>query len=220
MTDEAQRLAALLNEYEAAARAWGATPDGSPLIVEMSRHEAVVERRRAIDALLARGVTVGAAPRDDVREILDAMVALFREFQDAAIEWRAGEKRPLSDSIAHVATMIGKLGDCHVRASARRAPEGPTPSEAAGALALAAVMWDGAGEDGCGFCGGEYADDEPFVLHEAECAIVRHRLELISQLVDRDPAPETDDGKRLVALVDAQEKYEIAFGASRSPEGK
>ena len=51
--------------------------------------------------------------RRDLREILDAMVALFREFQDAAIDARMGEIRPCSESIAYVATLVGKLGDCH-----------------------------------------------------------------------------------------------------------
>lgn len=65
--------------------------------------------------------------RPVLREILDAFVALFREFQSEAFEWRAGEKRPCGESIAHVATLIGKLGDCHVAAPASQGT--PEPNE-------------------------------------------------------------------------------------------
>ena len=82
------------------------------------------------------------------------------------------------------------------------------PSDAMKDLALAAVMWDGASEDGCAFCGEGYDGDDPLVLHDSACPVVAHRLELITQLVAMDPAPDTPEGERLGELALAQEKYE------------
>ena len=98
-------------------------------------------------------------------------------------------------------------------------PAGPSPRDL---LALAVVRWDGGGEDGCAFCGGEWAGGDapgvdPFVLHESACIVVTHRLALIERLMDGDPAPDTEDGKLLVELATAQERYEKA--SSSEPEG-
>lgn len=90
-------------------------------------------------------------------------------------------------------------------------------------LALAVVLWDGASEDGCSFCqgewrGGDKPEPEPFILHEEDCPVVAHRLELIEALIDTDPVPDTAEGKRLSELTKAQERYERArFPFPREP---
>lgn len=100
--------------------------------------------------------------------------------------------------------------------AALRSGSAPAPSEAMRQLANVMVAWDGATDDGCPFCGGLYAgadNDADFIAHVPECPIPAYRLERISALMDADPAPDSPDGKQLLALVAVQEKYERTLRA-------
>ncbi len=88
----------------------------------------------------------------------------------------------------------------------------PTPAmiEAATKIAERAVWWDGAGEDGCAFCGGEYIEDSEYIEHDNDCAIPVVRLDMIERLMRDDPSPDSPQGKDLLALVAAQKAHERA----------
>jgi hypothetical protein len=106
----------------------------------------------------------------------------------------------------------------------RGAPSAPPASEAKDKLARAVVLWDGASEDdSCVFCSGEWYNDEPFILHAADCPVVIHRLALIDALVKNDPPADSYDGTVLAELATAQERYEKVkyptIGSTPAPEG-
>lgn len=87
-------------------------------------------------------------------------------------------------------------------------------TDAAAQLARAVVLWDGASEDGCTFCGGEYGESRA-ILHGRTCPVVVHRLELIAALVETDPPADSAEGRRLTDLAKVQARYERAvFGSA------
>jgi hypothetical protein len=76
-------------------------------------------------------------------------------------------------------------------------------------LAREFVLWDGASDDGCAICGGEWDENGgPFVLHAKDCPVPRYRLGVIQQLVALDPPDPSPQRLILVQLIKAQARWE------------
>jgi len=196
------------------------------------------------DWLLAHGVTLAASagpsgpspePSDETIRMIAEVIS--RTDHDPAIPinevWLAAKFTLRAayrvDAVRSGAVRVGNLGSVNLRDGQpyRYCPEcgteesvrsGRLPSEGPWReLAEYVVDWDGATEDGCALCGGEYIGETVYIAHDRKCVIPVVRLQMIECLMEGDPAVDSPVGKRLLALTSAQEAYERVAAARAAP---